>query len=317
MFKQCIIFLTVMIAHFVPMFSMQDNFDRIVQAAKTGDLATIQALDPDGTNPAITIAGPNFGWTPLNLAAVNDQLALVDYYVKKLESQGKDINPALTAAGSTLSWTPLFGAAFKGYLAIVNYYVKKLESQGKDINPALTNGQDLGWTPLHAAAIAGHIDIVKTLIYRGALITGRNNIGRTAEGVARAVNKQDVADYLYMTAPLTQQLLRECSGSTMNLIAALAEIHRKLFKTQNKTRTGRCLAEALASDWDRSLHHIEQLIRQGAEVNVQGKKGYSPLHCLIGQYNPEGPTQFDEAVRILIDSGKVNLDAVPIMEILH
>ena len=32
----------------LPVFSMQDNLERLVQAAKNGDLQTIKTLDPQG-----------------------------------------------------------------------------------------------------------------------------------------------------------------------------------------------------------------------------------------------------------------------------
>ena len=286
-------------------------------AARNGHLAIVEfyvnkfeSQDKDDINPAMT-NGESLGATPLFAAASLGRLEIVDYYVKKLESLGKDINPALTA-GDDLGVTPLTIAADRGNLATVVYYVKKLESQGKDINPALTAGQNLGVTPLNAAAQAGKLDIVKTLIYRGVPLAVKNNKGQTAEDVAREHNRQDVADYLAKTAPLTQQLLKECSR-TKSLITELAESYQKLFKSQNEAGTIRYLTEAIDTNWDqvkKSLHQIKKLIRKGAEVNVQGKKGYSPLHCLIGYYNPEGPTRLDEEARTLIDSGSANIDAV-------
>ena len=394
MFNHRIIFLTIMSATFVPMFSMQGNLDRIVQAAETGDLSTIQTLDPDGTNqviiygfryngetplyiaaqnghltivdyyvkklesrgqdinPAITTGGiegstPLYeaasycrlaivdyfvkklesegkdinpaltngvfgGWTPLHIAADIGHLAIVEYYVKKLESQGEDINPAITA-GTCLGWTPLYVAAMNGRLSIVDYFVIQLERQGKDINPALTAGQKKGRTPLYIAAEHGHFDIIKTLIYRAASLTTKNSADQTAEDVARANNHQDIANYLHTIAPLTQQLLKSCNR-TKSLIATLTASYQKLFKTsQSEISTVHYLEESIKTNRGqvkKLLTHIKQLIEQGAELNAQGKKGYSPLHCLIGYYNPEGPTQFDEEIRALIDSGSVNLNAV-------
>ena len=58
------------------------------------------------------------------------------------------------------------------------------------------------------------------------------------------------------------------------------------------------------------LQQIKQLIGQGAELRVQGEKGYTPLYCLIGNYNPEGPTQFDKIVRTLIDSRSVYMNEI-------
>ena len=510
MFNHRVIFLSIMSALFVPLFSMQYNLERIVQAAKTGDLATIQALDPQGTNPVITtgqycdctpvhiatakghldivayyvkklesqgkdvnppiMTGPRVGWTPLYIAASNGRLALVDYYVKKLENQGKDINPvritgkysgctplhiaaykdrlqivdyyvkklerqgkeinpriltgprlgltplhiatqngcqaivdyyvkklerqgkdinpALTA-NMYMGWRPLHIAAQNGWQAIVDYYVKKLESQGKDINPALTTGLDLGltplciaalhgklsvvdcyvkkfesqgkdinpaltagkevgwtpmhmaanrghlaivnyyvkklesqgkeinpaipggWTPLHSAALNGCLDIVKTLIYHGALITAKDPAGHTAEDVAQYFpHEQAIAHYLHTTAPLTQQLLEACSRAN-RLMVVLAQIYKKPSQMpQDEMRSdGKECETTYQNQAQQTFQQIKQLIAQGAEVNIQGKKGYSPLHYLIGYYNPESPTPFDDEVRTLIDSGLFNLDA--------
>ena len=129
MFTHRIIFLTIMSSISVPIFSMQRNVDCIVQAAETGNLATIQTLDPDGANQAIT-TGKSLGWTPLCIASAKGYLTIVDYYVKKFENQGRDINPALTA-GSSLGMTPLHIASANSHLTIVDYYVKNLESPGQ------------------------------------------------------------------------------------------------------------------------------------------------------------------------------------------
>ena len=260
-----------------------------------------------GINPALT-AGEDLENTPLYVAAAEGRLTVVDYYVKKLESQDKNINPALTA-GPDLGWTPLHVASAEDKQAIVYYYVKNLESLSKDINPALTAGQNLGVTPLNAAASAGHLDVVKILIYRGALLTAKNSEGKTAEDIARANNQLFITTYLHITAPLTQQLLKICIR-TKSLIAALAENYQKLLKQPQLQTFLNESIETNRGQLKKSLHQIKKLIRQGAEANAQGKKGYSPLHCLIGYYNPEGPTKLDEETRTLIDSGSVNIDAV-------
>ena len=350
MFNRHLIFLFVISTISVPLLSMQHKLYLLARAAQKNHLAAIKKLDPAGTNPPLT-AGHYIGRTPLYFAAASGNLAIVNYYVKKLERKDKDINPALTA-GDDVGHTPLYVAALGGHLDIVNYYVKKLERKGKDINPALTAGDDVGhtplfmaaqndrraivnyyvkklesqgkdsnpalttgnyWTPLHIAAIAGHLDIVKTLICRGALLTVRTGGGSTAEDLARVHNRHDVADYLHTTADLTQRLLKDCERAE-GLIALIAESHEKLFKTpKDEIRTVYDLTEAIETyrgQVQQLLLQIKQLIEQGAEVNAHGKKGYSPMHCLIGYYNPEGPTQFDEEVRALIDNGQVTLDAV-------
>ena len=118
---------------------------------------------------------------------------------------------------------------------------------------------------------------------------------------------------MHTTARLTQQLLKVCSR-TKSLIVEIAESRQKLFETPgSEVRTIYNLKESLKTkriQVQQLLQKINQLIEQGAEVNAQGKKGHSPLHCLIGYYNPEGSTQFDEEICTLIESGSVNLDAV-------
>ena len=140
---------------FVTMFSMEEEkLDRIIQAAQAGDLATLQTLDPDGSNPWIRAEQP----TPLHIAASRGHLAIVDYYVKKLESRGEDINPV---RGFLIAKTPLEEAVQNDRRAVLDYYVKKFESQGKEINPVrATRGISQGETVLHLAASYGHLDIV-------------------------------------------------------------------------------------------------------------------------------------------------------------
>ena len=169
-------------------------------------------------------------------------------------------------------------------------------------------GQGLGLTPLHMAAKYGHVRIVESLIYHGALLTARNKAGLIAEDVARAANNVYIANYLQRIAPLTQQLLK-ASCKIKSLMVALTERSKTLPNELRNIYVTACI-ENNRGEIQQSLQQIKQLIRQGAEVNAQDKKGYTSLHCLIGYYNPEGPTQFDEEVRALIDSGLVNLDAV-------
>ena len=72
MINRRIIFLSIMSFICIPMFAIQGNIDRIIRAAKTGDLATIQTLDPDGANQAITNGEEwkELGVTPLFIAAI-------------------------------------------------------------------------------------------------------------------------------------------------------------------------------------------------------------------------------------------------------
>ena len=80
----------------------------------------------------------------------------------------------------------------------------------------------MGLTPLHIAAERGHLDIIKIFVYREASLAVKDQAGKTAEDIARSNNKQDIADYLHTTAPLTQQLLKDYN-TVKDLLATIAE----------------------------------------------------------------------------------------------
>ena len=85
--------------------------------------------------------------------------------------------------------TPLHFAAMQGHVEIV----RLLCDRGADVEARNING----WRPLHYAAMNGHISVVKELIEeRNAEINARIDGGRTAQWIARARNKPDVAAYL-------------------------------------------------------------------------------------------------------------------------
>ena len=260
-------------------------------------------------NPPLT-AGSNAGLTPLYDAAYEDNLDIVDAIVKGLERQHQDINAPLTGP-KFMGFTPLYIAARQGKKNIVVYYINKFEKLHKNINPALTLGHDAGWTPFLVAAKNWQNDIVKTFVYRGVQLTDSLPAGKTAEEIAREANNEKLADYLHTTVAMTKELLNECyamkdlvtliDGNLKKLADASPE-HKK--EIQNFIKDSLVRANVL------SIGHIKRLIRKGADITAQGKGGYSPLHCLIGYYDPQAATAFDKAAKELIDSGKLDLNAL-------
>ena len=92
--------------------------------------------------------------------------------------------------------TPLHYAASQGHIEIV----RLLCDRGADVEARNING----WRPLHWAAYIGHISVVKELIEeRNAEINARNEDGRTALGLARQQNNEDVAAYLVSHGGIT------------------------------------------------------------------------------------------------------------------
>ncbi len=303
-------------------FQLRENALRV--AIIKGDLATVMELDPDGLNSPFK-EGSYVDLTPEYLAAVKRKLAIVKYYVNKQKARGDEINCPMTCEAQA-GLTPLYGAAYTGRLEIVDLYVRELESQHKDINApltgkylgftpfyiavrgnqknvieyyikkfetlhqninlALTSGNDNGKTPLEEAIRLEHSKIVKIFVWRGLSLTDILPSGETPEHIAIDYRNAVLTHYLYYIAPLTQQLLNECYAVRDLLTLGDAASVQKATET---------------------LPRIRKLIRDGAEIEAQGKGGCTPLHCLIGYYDPQAPTAFDEMVKELIKSGKVDL----------
>jgi hypothetical protein len=133
----------------------------IFDACRTGDVSAIETLcktDPDAVN-AVDMKG----FTPLILAAYNDQKEVVDF----LLSHGADIN-AQDAAGNTA----LMGVCFKGYKDIA----KKLLDAGADVNIRNANGAPA----LTFAATFGQLQIAEWLLRKGAQSNFPDARGKTS-----------------------------------------------------------------------------------------------------------------------------------------
>ncbi|GFV15640.1 ankyrin-3, partial [Trichonephila clavipes] len=122
-------------------FLEKSQQDRLIDAAKQGDLNMVKKLIDQGTNFKFTNES---GFTPLHYAASRGHLEVVQYLVDK----GADINCAtyIDFVGRLVSGrTPLHWAARSGKLEVVKYLVAK----GADINCRDTHDS----TPLDLAVM--------------------------------------------------------------------------------------------------------------------------------------------------------------------
>jgi uncharacterized protein len=133
----------------------------IFDACRTGDLTAIEMLT--AANPALVNAVDMKGFTPLILAAYNEQQAVVDF----LLNHGADIN-AQDAAGNTA----LMGVCFKGYKGIA----KQLIDAGADVNIRNANGAPA----LTFAATFGQLQIAEWLLQKGARADFPDARGKTS-----------------------------------------------------------------------------------------------------------------------------------------
>lgn len=136
------------------------NENEFFDACRRGDLTTVQQLCAG--NPALVHAVDMKGFTPLILAAYNEQAAIVDF----LLANGADIN-VQDAAGNTA----LMGVSFKGYKDIA----KKLIDAGADVNLRNSNGAPA----LTFAATFGHLQIAEWLLQNGADLSLRDSRGKS------------------------------------------------------------------------------------------------------------------------------------------
>ena len=117
---------------------------QLIQAAKDGNLPTVQTLLAEGAN---INAKDNHGQTALFMAAFGGHTEIV----KLLLGKGADVN-----AKDNDGATGLMIAALSGRTEIVKLLLEK----GADINAKTTDGK---WTALGLAKSKGHSDIVRLL----------------------------------------------------------------------------------------------------------------------------------------------------------
>ncbi len=143
-------------------FSEEPNMNEheIFDACRRGDLAALQQIV--AANPVIVNASDTKGFTPLILAAYNEQPEVVGFLLQN----GADIN-AQDAAGNTA----LMGVCFKGYKDIA----KKLLDAGADVNVRNSNGAPA----LTFAATFGHLQLAEWLLQRGADLSLRDSRGKS------------------------------------------------------------------------------------------------------------------------------------------
>jgi len=187
----------------------------LLDAAKEGDVATVQRFISEGTN--VNQANER-GATPLHWAAHKGHTEVV----RLLIAAGADVNKEnplswaasggqietaalLIAAGADVNKadkygnTPLHWAAMGGWGESQSHLdvATLLIAAGADVNKADNDG----WTPLHEAAFNGRAKIAGLLIIAGADALKVDYKGRTACSLAM-VSKQfytkDFIEYVYL-----------------------------------------------------------------------------------------------------------------------
>lgn len=138
----------------------------LFHAAASGDLEEVKSALAHGSD--VNFRGPG-GFAPLNAAARNGHLEIVQYLVERGANIDQNDNH--------LHKTALLAASFERHFDIVQYLVEK----GANVNAQSMNG----FTPLHDAAYVGNLQIVRFLVDHGADVRIKNGHDQTPLETAR------------------------------------------------------------------------------------------------------------------------------------
>src|SRR3990167_1756393 len=181
------------------------SFNDFINAAKTGNLATVQKYISENQNNVVNIntANNNNGDTALICAARNDHAPIVNALLAvpgiNINTQGQNGDTALICA------------AINGHAPIVNAL---LAVPGININ---TQGNNDGNTALIWATYQGHAPIVNALLAAGA---DPNIASNKATGNNTALNNTALMYSITKDRPAIAGTLIEAKGADLNLVNA-------------------------------------------------------------------------------------------------
>lgn len=265
----------------------QDLTLRLIEAAETGDAATLRQLIARGAD--VNAGYGDLRWTPLHAAAERGQTEVV----KLLIAHSADVK-----ATAKYDWTPLFAAASRGRTQTVQLllahgaHVDDADTVGytplfyaiwadaeETVNALIAHGADVNktrqddYSALVYAIWQGHMPICKALIDAGADVNAKDRDAWTPLYWAVDEGKAEIVRLLANAGA-------EMSNIHGAIIAGELEQVRRVVQSgtavDTRDRIGRPLSYwAVATGRTQILRY---LLDQGADVGIVTQKGATLLH---------------------------------------
>lgn len=257
--------------------------NEIAKAIRTGDGARLRELFEE--TPALARQKDALGVTPLHEAVDQRRIGIIELLLRfNAEIDAKD----------KYGHTPLFRAAWQGNAEIVDLLLK----HGADINTRDHSGHSL----LHWAAFQGHVGMLQMLLERGAEPDARNVEGKTPIDYAAEQGRYEAVELISRVcqkAEMTRKknaLKYETIGEAIDQgdLEGVRQHLRYAEEFHPAQLFDHTLLIRAASAGNPKI--LGLLLEKGANVNVQGSYGLTPLHVAAGEGRKE-------VVKALIDKG--------------
>ena len=169
-----------LVENYPALLTMRDN-DEQTPVHKAGSVGSVEVIDYFASQKCNILVTDSVDRTILHNACMNENLTLVKHLVEN--------RPTLLTMRDNDGHTPLHLAGFVDSFEVIEYLTsQKIDMLGTDRN---------GWTILHITCVKGKLTQVKHLVENHqALLTMRDNKGRTPLHIAGFVGSVEVIDYL-------------------------------------------------------------------------------------------------------------------------
>ncbi|WP_341814224.1 ankyrin repeat domain-containing protein [Wolbachia endosymbiont (group A) of Machimus atricapillus] len=266
----------------------KDGWMPLHWASWNGHLNIIEYLVGKGAN--INTKDRN-GKTPLNLARDKGHNNVVEYLQQTqldldrqllTAVQGGNLNEvkdfvvrgaSLDTQDSNNGWTPIIYAAQGSKWDAVKFLI----AQGAKFNNEIT----YQGTPLHFAAQEGNSNMVQFLLDKGANIEAQDAYNRKPLHIAVDANRLNVVNLLLDRGANLKAT--DMYGKT-SLDLAIQKGYEDIVEVLKQKQLD-LDKELLISTEKGDLEKVRDGIRQGANVNVQGRQGWTPVFWAIQKNN--------------------------------